>query len=302
MIEFTLKQLEVFTAIVEYGSFSHAAEELFLTQSSVSAHLMTLEKLLGTPLIDRSSRRKTTLTPEGARLYPAAKKILTACEEVLPLFQKAEQEEIVPLAASTVPGKYLLPQYLADFLAADPDFRYTLTRGDSADVHRQLADGEIRIGFVGAISDPETVEHFPLAEDRLVMVTPNNHLYQKMKKAGLYGKDLLGEPTVAREIGSGTDRTARNYMQNIGFPVEDQNIVARVDDPESIKRMVAAGSGVSILSSMAVSEEVANGTLLSFDMDQNGLRRNIYLATPRDAEFTPMEQKLVRFIKNRPLS
>ncbi len=297
MIPFTLKQLEVFTAIVEYGSFSHAADELFLTQSSVSTHLITLEKVIGKPLIDRGSRKQPKLTHYGEILYPVAKKILVSCEDVLPLFQDQSARESIPLGASTVPGKYIIPKYLSAFLAVESAFRYTLKRGDSADVHKLLTGGKIRIGFAGAVSDPEVFDYFPLAEDRLVMVTPNTEYFQKMKKAGLYGKDLLGEPTVARELGSGTDRTAKNYLRNVGFLPENQNIVARVEDPEAIKRMVAAGAGVSILSFMAVAEEVATGTLLSFDMDPSGLRRHIYLVTLKDTKFTLTEQKLLDFFK-----
>ena len=69
-----------------------------------------------------------------------------------------------------------------------------------------------------------------------------------LKKQNVYGRDLLREPTVAREEGSGTDRTVQSYMRNMGLADQDLHIVARVDDPEAIKRMTAQGVGVSVLS------------------------------------------------------
>ncbi|MDO4620330.1 MAG: selenium metabolism-associated LysR family transcriptional regulator [Lachnospiraceae bacterium] len=299
MTEFTLKQLEIFAAIVEYGSFSRAAEELFLTQSTVSTHILALEKVLGEPLFDRSFRRQTKLTHAGEQLFPAAKRVLSACEEIPVLFRKPEVQKPLPIGASTVPGQYLLPEYLSAYLEEEKDFRYLLRRGDSLDVHRMLLEGEIRIGFVGVVSEPEAVEYHPIAEDRLVMVTPNNERYRNLQEQGLRGRDLLGEPTIAREIGSGTDRAAQNYMRSIGFSPRDLHIVARMDEPEAIKHMVANGAGVSILSSLAVAQEVQSGSLLSFEMDRSGLRRAIYMITLREGIYSQEEQKLISFIKER---
>ena len=79
MSEFSLKQIQVFVAVAELGSFTQAAQALFLSQSTVSAHLAALETALSTRLLDRDARRRVRLTPEGERVYPAAKKILADC-------------------------------------------------------------------------------------------------------------------------------------------------------------------------------------------------------------------------------
>ena len=161
-----------------------------------------------------------------------------------------------------------------------------------------LKDGEISLGFVGAISEPNTVDYYPLAEDKLVLVTPNTPYYRQLQENGTYGRDLLSRPMVTREEGSGTDRSVQNYLRSLSLPPDSLDIVARVDDPEAIKRMVVGGVGVSILSALAVEQEVASGTLLSFEMDRNALKRDIYLITLRGRSFTRTEQKFIDFLKS----
>ena len=298
MNDISLKQLEVFVAVVEHGGFTRAAEELFFNQSTISAHISLLEQALGKELFVRSNRRHVRLTADGEQVYPIAKRSLGDCDTLRPLFAAEKAGQTLSLGASTVPGQYLLPDYLAAFLKKEKDFRYSLRRGDSAQVHQMLKDGEISLGFVGAISEPHIVDYFPLAEDKLVLVTPNTAHYRQLKESGSYGRDLLSYPIVTREEGSGTDRSVQNYIRSLGLSPDSLNVVARVDDPEAIKRMVISGVGISILSTLAVEQEVENGTLLAFEMDHNALKRDIYLITLRGCSFTRTEQKFIDFLKS----
>ena len=299
MTRLTLKQLEAFAAVAECGSFSKAAETLFLSQSTVSAHVGALEETLGESLLLRSDRRQVRLTDAGERVYPMAKTILADCRELSELFTVGMESGPLLLAASTVPGQYLVPGYLSAFLKKYPDTRCQLRRGDSAAVHRLLRENHVRLGFVGAKLEPDSFRYSPLAEDTLVMVTQNNERYRTLKKQGAVGRDLLSEPTVAREEGSGTDRTVQGYMNRIGFPRETLHIVARVDDPETIKHMVSQGVGVSVLSALAVAQEVKDGSLLSFEMDRDGLRRQIYLVYRGDMPLRGMEKRLADFLRKK---
>lgn len=300
MAEISLKQLEAFVAVVDCGSFTRAADALFVSQSTVSAHVAALEALLDAPLLTRGEGRAVRPTAEGERVYPMAKKILADCRNLQELFAPAAGGGPLLLAASTVPGQYLVPGYLSAFLQKQPGVRYELRRGDSAQVHRLLADGDARLGFAGAALEPERFVYVPLAEDTLVLAARNDEKYRELKRRGVRGRELLGEPTVARKEGSGTDRSVRNYMSAIGFPAERLNILARVDDPEAIKHMVARGVGVSVLSALAVADEVKSGALLAFEMDEAGLKRQIYLVYRRGERLTETEKRFVSFLKSKP--
>ena len=219
MSEFSLKQIQVFVAVAELGSFTQAAQALFLSQSTVSAHLAALETALSTRLLDRDARRRVRLTPEGERVYPAAKKILADCAALEEVLQNQDGAGLpLLLGASTVPAQYLLPELLAQYMKQITGVRYHLRRGDSAQIHKLLHSGSVRLGFVGAMLEPDSMTYFPMLEDHLVMCTANNPHYQALKKQNVYGRDLLREPTVAREEGSGTDRTVQSYMRNMGTP------------------------------------------------------------------------------------
>lgn len=193
MNDISLKQLEIFVAVVEYGGFTRAAEELFFNQSTVSAHISLLEQALGKELFVRSNRRHVRLTKEGEQVYPIARRILNDCAALRTLFSDADSAPVVALGASTVPGQYLVPGYLAAFLKREPEFRYSLRRGDSEQVHRMLKSGQIAVGFVGAVSAPENLDYFPLYDDRLVIAAPNNEHYRAFRERGVYGRELLLE-------------------------------------------------------------------------------------------------------------
>ena len=306
MEDFSLKQIEVFAAVAELGSFTKAGEKLFLTQSTVSSHVSGLEKALGVKLLQRSTKKKISLTPEGERIFPAAQRILSDCRNMKRLAENETYGLPLSIGASTVPAQCLLPDILAGYLKDNPDCKYILRRGDSAQIHEYLKSGQIGIGFVGSRLDPDSFDYYPVEQDRLVLVTENSEYYRSLQRKGVQGRDLLGEPTIAREEGSGTDRAVRNYRKQIGLPEDDMHIVARIDNPVTIKMMVARGAGVSVLSELAVRSEVRSGQLLQFDMDETGLMREIYMIRRKNARSSQQEQMFADYAtslkRRQPLS
>lgn len=297
MVGFSLKQIEVFAAVAELNSFTRAGEKLYLTQSTISAHINALERELETRLFIRQARQKIRLTPEGQRIYPAVKRILSDCQEMKDLLQDEDRELPLLLGGSTVPAQYLLPDLLSSFLKKYPDYHCLLKRGDSVRIHELLESGKIRIGFVGTLLDPQTFSYFPLIKDELVLVTENSPRFRKFQEQGALGRDLLTEPFIAREEGSGTERSVVKYLRKSGFSPEKIHVTARIDDPESIKNMVAQGAGVAILSSLAVRKEVEEGNLLSFGVEKEGLTRTIYMVCRRNVRYSHMERQFLEFTK-----
>ena len=279
MPEFTLKQLEAFVFAAEYNSFTRAAEMLYLTQSTVSTHIHGLEQALGVPLFQRDVRKKIVLTEQGKQVYLAARDILSRCERL----QDCRLEKpSVPLAigASTVPAQCILPDLLSAFARQQPESRFLLKRGDSVQVHRMLQSGDIQVGFVGAVLDENTFLYHPIREDRLVLVTENTPKFQQSSSAIDL---LLSEPFIAREEDSGTWRATAEWLYSREILPNQLHVLARMENPEAIRRAVAQGMGVSVLSSLMVEEDVEAGHLLSFELGQDGAWRTLYLAVMRNA-------------------
>ena len=295
MLEINLKQLEAFVTTAEFSSFTKAAEALYLTQSTVSAHINSMEQILGVRLIQRGSRRKVQLTTEGRQAYDMAKEILNRCQSLQNLGNTIEQCQLA-VGASSVPSQYLVPELMLGFLAKNPDSRYVLQRGDSDKIHRLLKQGDVRIGFVGAAQDRENYHYHVVTGDRLVLITANNDHYRKLKAAGTSGRELLHDPMILREIRSGTRKAMEAYLTRLGVPVRSLDLVAQIDNTEAIKSSVSRGIGVSVVSELTVREELESGKLLSFDLDSGGLFRNIYLCWRKDVMLTDVEKKFVEFV------
>lgn len=298
MLEINLKQLEAFVTTAEYSSFTKAAEALYLTQSTVSAHINSMEEVLGVRLIQRGSRRRVQLTAEGRQAYDMAKEILNRCQTLQNLGNTIEQCQL-SVGASSVPSQYLVPELMSGFLSKNPDSRYVLQRGDSDKIHRLLKQGDVRLGFVGAAQDRENYNYHVVAGDRLVLITANTERYRKLKSAGTSGRLLLREPIILREVSSGTRKAMEAYLNRLGVPVRSLDLVAQIDNTEAIKSSVSRGIGVSVVSELTVREELESGKLISFDLDAGGLFRNIYLCWRKDIVLTSVEKKFVEYVRSQ---
>ena len=298
MLEINLKQLEAFVTTAEYSSFTKAAEALYLTQSTVSAHINSMEQILGVRLIQRGSRRRVQLTTEGRQAFDMAKEILNRCQTLQNLGSSIEQCQLA-VGASSVPSQYLVPELMSGFLSKHPDSRYVLQRGDSDKIHRLLKQGDVRIGFVGAAQDREHYNYHVVAGDRLVLITANTEHYRRLKASGTSGRLLLQEPIILREVSSGTRKAMEAYLNRLGVPVRSLNLVAQIDNTEAIKSSVSRGIGVSVVSELTVREELESGKLLSFDLDSGGLFRSIYLCWSKDITLTSAEKKFVEYVKTQ---
>ncbi len=294
MLDISIRQLEVFVATAEYCSFTKAAEDLHLTQSTVSMHIRTLEEVLGACLIERGARKKVILTEEGKRVYSLAKDILSRVD-ALQERRTDGGEELLRIGTSTVPAQYLLPKLLSGFLKKHSRVKYILRRGDSEHILECIQKGEVRIGLTGYRNGDRSLIFQEIARDHLVLITENSEAYRAMQAAGNTGKDMLDRPMIAREESSGTQHAADAFLQKLG--VQEPNIIARMDNPESIKMSVAEGIGVSLISDLAVSAEVKAGKLLAFPFSPQAEERKLYVVWPRDALLTSTELRFVQYVK-----
>ena len=297
MVEFSLKQLEVFAAVARLGSFTKAAQALYLTQSTVSAHIQALERALGGPLFQRTARRQVCLTWQGEAALPVTLEILDRCQALESLVGSGMEGETLDLAASTVPAQCLLPSLMTGFSRLRPRCRFRLRKGDSAQVHRLLEEGIVAVGFVGADLDPEHCLYEPVLQDQLVLLTANTARFRALRDQGVLGRALLGEPMLCREPGSGTRQRFDDYLKRLGTDPGDLRVVAQIDQPDALLGAVASGLGVTVCSALAARDRLEQGRLLSFQLEEEGFRRSLYLVTRRDRTLTGPETDFCRFVR-----
>ena len=298
MLDISLKQLEVFEAVAQHKSFTVAAEKLYLSQSTVSSHINLLEQALGVQLFLRASRKKVELTEEGEWLLGHALSILDRCRMLVEDVSSHRSEEL-RIGASSVPAECILPEIVAGFMQREQGCCCVVKKGDSAKVHTMLQKDEVQIGFVGMVLDRQNLIYEPVGEDRLVLITANTPKYEAMQRRGLTGEDLLGEPMVLREQGSGTLMAVDRYLTERGVDVGDIRVVGRMESVEGIVNAVAAGMGVSILSDRSVEKRVAAGELLQFPLQGDMVSRKLYMVYKSRPKMNRLCSDFIDFVKQK---
>lgn len=270
------KQLQNFVTVVQEESFTQAAGRLFVSQSTVSTHIHQLESELNTKLILRTTK-SLQITPKGRELYEYALNILELKERMIQACS-IESRRIIHLGASTIPSAYILPQLLADFGKLHQDTYLIIHQSDSQGIINGLKDGLFNLGFIGMSCEDNDFCCLPFCKDRMVVITPvNEHfLHYKQHKENVL-PELLREPLILREKGSGSKKMADNFLAHSGIAESELQIIARVNDQETIKNLVAGGMGISIISEKAAHNFLQEKRLLAFELPQAFSERSLYL-------------------------
>lgn len=292
-----LKQLEAFVQVAEEKSFSKAAKQLYLTQPTVSAHIASLEKELGESLFIRDTKG-VGLSEAGRELYGYARQMMAIERKIQEHFEYRKRgRSVLHIAASTIPSQYLLPQIMARFREIWPGEQLKVTETDSAGVVEELLSHRADIGFTGTVLDEQRCIYIPFYEDELVVITPGTEHFLSRRGADAEAW-IREEPVILREEGSGTRREAGRLLAGAGIALEELNVVASIQNQETIKRSVGSGMGISILSALAAEEEIRNGRLLAFPLGREGGKRNINLVFERDFPLIPAADRFVEVMEN----
>lgn len=294
-----LKQLEAFVQVAEGGSFSKAAKELFLTQPTISSHISSLERELNARLFVRNTK-EVSLSEDGIKLYKYAKQMLDLQREIEVTFGMDEEGEshAVTIAASTIPAQYLLPEVLTRFSERYPQEQIRIQETDSSKVVMQIVDHRVDIGFTGTVLEKKHCKYIPFYKDELVIITPNTPKYQELAQGNK--EDILWikkEHVIMREEGSGTRKEAELQLKGAGVKFAGLDIIASIENQETIKKSVRQGMGISILSKLATADEVANGEILAFPIPNSDEGRDINLVYNKNYQMTRSAERFIKVVK-----
>lgn len=291
-----LWQLQIFRTVVEQGSFSRAGQVVHLSQPTVSSHIKDLEDHFGCRLIDRLSREAVP-TQAGALLYDYACRLLVLREETeaaLAAFQGTIQGRLV-VGASTIPGNYLLPRVVGGFVSRYPGVRIALTVADTEEMLAAIAAGRLGVAVVGAQSQDRRIAQEPLVADALRLVVPSDHRWAGWES--VTPSELAEEPFILREAGSGTRTSFRERLAQADMGLEALSVVAEMGSTGAVIQGIKGGLGVSVLSAVAVAEEMAAGTLSALTISGLNLERWFYLTTGRGRTLSPVAAAFVEFLR-----
>ncbi|WP_318204454.1 LysR family transcriptional regulator [Streptomyces sp. SCL15-4] len=269
-----LAALELLLAVARLGSLGAAAREVGITQPAASSRLRSMERQLGVALVDRSPRG-SRLTDAGALVTDWARRVVEAAA-VFDAGARAlrdRRDSRLRVAASMTIAEYLLPGWLLALHAERPDTAVSLLAGNSAKVAELLLAGEADLGFVEGLSVPTGLESTVIAHDRLIVVTAPGHPWARRRRP-LTAAELAATPLILRERGSGTRQVLDAALGGLARPLIE------LSSTTAVKASAVSGAGPSVLSELAVGEELSLRRLVSIPIEGVPLRRALRAVWP----------------------
>jgi DNA-binding transcriptional LysR family regulator len=264
-----LQHLRTLLTIVEQGSLSQAARAMDISQPAVTKQVQRLEQELEAALLVRGPQQQ---------VVAFARETLTrfeALQEQLALLKTISRGNLA-LAASTIPGEYLLPGLLAAFRDHYPQTQVEVIIADTAEVARRVLADEADVGFVGAVVDRPGLRLERLVTDEVVLAVPPHHPFAGRGHVAV--EELRGQPLVLREEGSGTRHSVEAALATAGRALSEKNVVLTLGSTQAVLRAVEQGLGLGFVSARAAAQAQADGHLVCVRLDGVDLRRDLYLA------------------------
>ena len=272
----TLRQLKVFEAVARNLSFTRAAEELHLTQPTVSIQLKQLSDITGLPLLEQVGKR-VFLTDTGRELLKVCHDIFEGLSrfEMLVSDMKGVKAGKLRLAVITT-AKYFVPRLLGPFCLRYPGIDVSLKVTNRERVLQRMTDNEDDLYVLGQPPEHMEVELKPFLENPLVVLAARSHPLAAQKKIPL--SRLAEEPFLMREPGSGTRLATERFFVEQGLKLK---VRMELGSNEAIKQAVAGGLGIAVLSAHTLALERSSDELAILDVAGFPIRRHWYVAYPR---------------------
>ncbi|MEU7226837.1 LysR family transcriptional regulator [Streptomyces chrestomyceticus] len=249
-----LGALELLLAVARLGSLGRAARERGISQPAASSRLRSMERQLGVALVERSPRG-SRLTDAGALVTDWARRAVEAAEAFDAGAQalRGRRDSRLRVAASMTIAEYLLPGWLIALRAQRPDTAVSLLAGNSAAVAERLLAGEADLGFVEGLDVPAGLDGAVVGHDRLVVVAAPAHPWAR-RRTELTAAELAAAPLILRERGSGTRQVLDAALAGHGGLAAP---LLELASTTAVKAAAVSGAGPSVLSELAVGEELA---------------------------------------------
>ena len=298
-LQIEFRHLETFCRVADLKSFSKAADDLFVTQPTVSGHILSLEQSLSLRLFDRTSR-EVRLTKSGEAFHEYASKILSLRKDLMNALSEFSQgiRGELSLGTSTIPGEYLLPRLIGDFKKKHPSFVISLKIADTKEVIQYVLQDQVEFGIIGAKLNHPSLHYEAYEEDEIIVVAPADHPLTRKKRVSL--DDLLMEPWIIREEGSGTQIAVEKALRRKGKSLKQFNVVMEMGSTSSVKEGVKAKLGLAFISGRATEGEVLQGSFSRIDVEGfEPISRQIYIVSHRRRTLSPMATEFLRFLKSK---
>jgi DNA-binding transcriptional LysR family regulator len=291
-----IEHLYTFQEVVRLGSFSEVAKKLSISQPAVSFQIQKLEQELGIRLIDRS-QRAIVPTAAGKRLLRFAETVEAEREGLqhdLEQLREAISGEL-RLAASTIPGEYLLPPLLAKFKKRHPAVQIRVDVSDSVTVIDRIRDNTYEVGFCGLAPEGQDLASFRVASDEIVLIVPAGHPFAG--RGEVTTDELEGELFIFREATSGTQRSLEDLLARAGLVIRKWTPQLVLGSTQAVVAAVAAGAGIAFVSDRAVKKGAETGAVRQVAVRGLKLSRDFYCVYRKQRIVSRLLEEFINYIE-----
>ncbi len=284
-----IETFKVFCDLAETGSFSKAATLNSITQSAVSQQIRALEKRFEVTLVERG-RRNFSLTPEGAAFLAASREILEVYNHLGNRLHELRNVVAGELRIASIYsiGLHELPPRLQLFRKAHPDVEVHVEYRRSTQVYTQVLNGDVDLGLVAYPAKRAGLQVEIFDEDEMVMICHPNHRFAAKKEVSL--AQLNGEKFIAFEPDLPTRKVIDRHFREHGVEIVH---TMEFDNIETVKRAVEIESGISLVPSNTVRQEVESGVLIAIPLDGAKLSRPLGVITKRNRPRSPAQKAFI---------
>jgi len=287
----TFRQLKVFEAVARHMNFTRAAEELHTTQPTVSIQLKQLTETVGQPLIEQVGKR-LYLTDTGSELVKTCREVFAALDNFEMLVSDMRGIKAGKLRLSVITtAKYFVPRLLGRFNHLYPGIDVSLNVINRERMLQRVSENLDDIYVLGRPPEHMEMQLEPFMENPLVVLAEITHPLAGM--SAVTAKRLAEEQFLIREPGSGTRLATEQFFKERGL---DFKIKMELGSNEAIKQAVVGGLGVAVLSAHTLALERHADELAILDVEGFPMRRNWYLAYPKDKTLSVVAQAFLDFM------
>jgi DNA-binding transcriptional LysR family regulator len=294
-----LDYLKTYLKLVKLGSFSAVAKKLSISQPAVSFQMQKLERDLGVRLINRG-QKKITMTDAGKRLLKFANTVDDETVHLQHDLDSLRQEVTGELAiiASTIPGEFVLPPILGEFMTLHPTVTAQVTISDSLAVISRVRENAYEVGFCG-VSPPKNqgLEFFKTAEDEIVLIVPPGHPFARRRAVPF--AELEKAPLISREATSGTQKSLEALLLKAGLNPGGLTTKLYLGSTQAIASAVESGAGIAFISNLAIKKSLELGTVCQIAVGKLKLKRNFYCVYYKERVETRLLKEFLAFARTR---
>lgn len=282
MQDMDFRQLEALVNTINYGSFSKAAEAIFVSQPSVSMYISSLEKELGCQLIFRSTKAVLP-TKAGKIVYDYAQNMLSLRDKTI-YSVKSMSDSLwgeIQIAATPVAAQCILPAVLAQFHKSYSHLSFHLSQGSTDEVVRSVTSRKSDLGIVSRKGIDDKCRYEQFISDDLVLIMPNKEIFHAFTPMDVI--DILHEEDFLMVSETAADKVEyEDLLKELAMKKEDLNVCSFFPTAQSVINGVIQGMGVSIVSRIAAADSIEQGKLIAIPLDMDISARNFYLVFPSD--------------------